>query len=122
MRRGESFHVHNCKLIRVVDPPYGTTYIHSCRMDLYEELAHRMEELGTTEAGFTLETLIAHEHEHHGRAIRIPVSQAAVALAFLKERGVVTTFRRRCYAEAGCHLDAMTEYHALRAEAGHART
>ena len=56
--------------------------------------------------GFTLESLVKHED--------LPFTQVAVALAFLKERGIVETRYRRNYAATdGVHLDAMTEYFAL---------
>jgi hypothetical protein len=46
----------------------------------------------------------------------VPFTQAAVALAFFKERGSVVTERKRNYAApgGGLHADAMIEYHALR--------
>jgi hypothetical protein len=46
------------------------------------------------------------------------MTQAAVALAFWKERScVVTRYRRNYAADNWLSEDAMTEYHALAAEA-----
>jgi len=49
------------------------------------------------------------------RATDAPWTQAAVAFAFLKERGVVAPRHGRTHATAGSAAfeDAMTEYHAL---------
>ena len=44
--------------------------------------------------------------------------EAALVLAFLRERGILAVRHRRNYAATpSVHLDAMTEYHAL-AESG----
>lgn len=44
----------------------------------------------------------------------LPFTQVAVALAFLKERGIVDTRYRRNYAATrSVHLDAMTEFYAI---------
>ena len=56
--------------------------------------------------GFTLESLTEREN--------LPFILLAIALAFLKERGIVETRCRRNYAATQCtHLDAMTQYCAL---------
>ncbi|MHC4609862.1 MAG: hypothetical protein ACYS7M_05895, partial [Planctomycetota bacterium] len=71
-------------------------------------VGHAVEELD--DQGFTLESLVEHEG--------LPSTQVAVALAFLKERGIVETRYRHNYAATdSAHLDAMTEYHALAAKA-----
>ena len=73
-------------------------------MESFIAVCHRFDAHGE---GDTIETLAA--------AAQIPVTQAASALAFLLERGIVTTERRRIYpATIDVHPDAMTEYHALR--------
>lgn len=91
-------------LVRDVVPRRGRPYRHRCSPDAFERVAHAAEEAG--DAGFTLEEVAAAED--------LPLTQVAVALAFLKERGVVETLGRRNFAGPGVHLDAMTEYHALR--------
>ena len=69
----------------------------------------RVENFAVNEAGddaFTLESLVQHEC--------LPFTRIAVALAFLKERGIVETRCRQNYAATQCaHLDAMTEFCAL---------
>jgi hypothetical protein len=45
----------------------------------------------------------------------IPHTQVDVALAFLNERGIIERRGRRNFpASAAVHIDAMTEWHALR--------
>ena len=100
----ESFEVANDHLIRKVIPRHGEPYKHRCPKASFEQVAHAVDELASE--GFTLESLVKHED--------LPFTQVAVALAFLKERGIVGTRYRRNYAVTdGAHLDAMTEYFAL---------
>ena len=62
------------------------------------EITHAADELG--EAGFTLDEL--------AEAAGTTNTQAAVSLAFMKERGCVVTRYRRCFAASGCLFeDAM---------------
>lgn len=84
----------------------GAVYRHACPLASFEQVAHEVEEAG--DKGVTLESLRA--------ATGLAHSRITTALAFLKERGIVQTGRkRRCFAASLCvHLDAMTEYHALR--------
>lgn len=90
-----------------VAPTRGRPYQHRCQLDTFEAVAHAIDEAG--DAGFVLEELVAAED--------LPSSQAATAVAFMKERGCVTTEGRRSYAASGSvHLDAMIEYHAMRHE------
>ena len=103
-KRNETFEVHDDHLVRKVVPRRGQPYEHRCPRGSFEQVAHAIEEAG--EEGFTLELLVKRED--------LPFTQVAVALAFLKERGIVETRYRRNYAATdGVHLDAMTEYCAL---------
>jgi hypothetical protein len=102
--RQETFEVIDDRLIRKVIPRRGQPYEHRCSRASFEQVAHAVEELGAD--GFTLHTLVKHED--------LPFSQVAVALAFLKERGIIDTRYRRNYAATdSVHVDAMTEFHAL---------
>ena len=82
----------------------GRPYQHRCPLASFEQVTHAIDEVG--DEGFTLETLVEREGP--------PFTQVAVALALLKERGIIETRYRRNYPATGCvHLDAMTEYWAL---------
>ncbi len=104
--RDETFAIDRAgRLVRRVAPARGTPYQHTCDPDVFTEVSHLAGELG----GFTVNGLV----ERTG----FPSSQVATAVAFLKDRGIVTTEAKRNYAASGdAHLDAMTEYHALREE------
>ncbi len=109
VRRAESrdvaFRVIDDHLERIVAFPDRPErdYTHRCPRAAFERIAHAAEEL--TE-GFTLEMLSTHEE--------LPWTQVAVALDFLKERGIIDTRSRKNHAATGSvHLDAMTEYFAL---------
>ncbi len=103
--REEPFSVEADHLVRSVVPRKGRPYEHRCERATFERIAHACDEAG--ERGVTLEELVAGE--------QVPHTQAAVALAFLKERGCVTTrFRRSFPASGGVYEDAMIEWHALR--------
>ena len=108
-QRSETFEVRDGHLIREVVPRTGEPYEHRCPIDAFNSIAQAIDEIGNE--GFTLETLFYREN--------VPWTQVAVALAFLKERGIIDTRNRRNYAATttGVHLDAMTEYHALAAGA-----
>ena len=108
-QRSETFEVLDGHLVRKVVPRTGEPYLHRCSVTTFEQVAHAIDEVG--DGGFTLETIVAGED--------LPFTQVAVALAFLKERGIIVTRYRRNYAatHTGVHLDAMTEYHALEAGA-----
>ena len=102
--RDERFEVFNGHLERKVNPARGAPYQHRCSLASFEQVAHAINECG--DKGFTLESLVEQEGQ--------PFTQVAVALAFLKERGIVKTRYRQSYAATGgTHLDAMTEFHAL---------
>jgi len=101
--RVESFVVLDDHLIRRVVPARGQPYEHRCPREAFERVAHAADELAD---GFTLATLATHEG--------LPWTQVAVALAFLKDRGIIDTrYRKNHAATGGVHLDAMTEYFAL---------
>ncbi len=102
--RNETFDVIDDHLIRSVVPRRGQPYRHRCPRRTFEQVAFAIDEAG--DATFTLELLVRRED--------LPFTQVAVALAFLKERGIVETRYRRNYAATQCvHLDAMTEFCAL---------
>jgi len=102
--RDETFEVIDDHLVRKVVPRRGQPYEHRCPRASFEQAAHAIDELG--DESFTLESLVERED--------LPFTQVAVALAFLKERGIVETRYRRNYAATdSVHLDAMTEYCAL---------
>ncbi len=102
--RDERFEVLGGHLVRKVVPARGEPYDHRCPLASFERVAHAIDETG--DDGFTLESLVEVEG--------LPFTQVAVALAFMKERGCVTTRYRRNYAATDAvHLDAMIEYHAL---------
>ena len=102
--RIETFEVIDGHLVRKVVPTCGQPYEHRCPRASFECVAHAVDELA--DDGFTLETLADREG--------LPFTQVAVALAFLKERGIVETRYRRNYAATdSAHLDAMTEFCAL---------
>ena len=106
--RIEHFAVAHDHLVRSVVSVRGEPYEHRCPRAAYEAIAHAAELLSseTGDPGFTLEELAT--------AAGTPSTQAAVALAFMKERGCVVTRYRRTYAASRCLFeDAMTEYWAL---------
>jgi hypothetical protein len=108
-QRDETFEVFDDHLVRKVVPVRGQPYEHRCPRASFEQIAHAAEELG--DQGLTLESLVAYER-NAGRDVTF--TNVAVALAFLRERGILNVRYRRNYAATtSVHLDAMTEYHAL---------
>jgi len=104
--RDETFTIdHYGSLIRRVVPTRGEPYEHRCPVAAFEAAAHAADELVS---GITVETIHA--------AAKITWTEAAVALAFFKERGILNPAGGRTHAIAGTapFEDAMTEYHALR--------
>lgn len=101
----ERFAIEDGALVRRVNPRRGTPYEHRCQMESYEAVAHTIDEMGSDR--ITLEELQART--------RLPFTHVAVALAFMKERGVVVPAyaRRSRAASESVHLDAMIEYWAL---------
>ena len=103
-KRDETFTVLDGHLVRAVAPARGRLYRHRCPLVTFERVAHAVDEAGGD--GFTLETLVECEG--------LPFTPVSVALAFMKERGCVTTRYRRNHAATDCvYLDAMTEFYAL---------
>ena len=102
--RDETFTVEDGALVRRVVPRKGQLYEHRCPQNAFEAAAHAISELA---GGFVLEDV--------RRAAEITWTQAAVVLAFLKERGCVVPVHCRKHAAASGTVfeDAMTEYHAL---------
>jgi hypothetical protein len=108
--RIESFSVEDDMLVRRVVPKRGEPYEHRCELATYEAVAHTIDELG--DEPFTGDEVQA--------AIDLPSSQVHTALAFLRDRGSLGPAHGRRHRAAasiaggGVHLDAMTEFHALR--------
>lgn len=106
--RDETFRVVEDVLIRSVVPApgRGEPYEHSCEREVFEAAAHTINELNG--ASFT--------YEEVRQVVQTPFTQVAVAIAFLKERSIIVPTVRRRHVAAGesVHLDAMTEWHALR--------
>lgn len=103
--RCETFRIEpDGDLVRAVIPSRGEPYEHRCPKQGFEAVACAAESAKT----FVLEGLRAEAG--------VPWTQAAVAFAFLKARGVVVPARgrRHAAATADAFLDAMIEYHALR--------
>jgi len=105
--RTEDFAVEHDHLVRrvVPAPGRGDPYEHRCSKDSFEAVASAVDEAA---GPFNLEDL--------RREAGLPWTQAAVAFAFLKERGVVVPVHGRSHAAAGsgAYEDAMIEWHALR--------
>ena len=84
--------------------PRRREYVHRCTRQVFEEICHLADELDT----FTLEELV------EGRDLAN--SQAALALRFLHEYGLVEKIhsRRSRRTEDSIYLSAMTCWHAER--------
>jgi len=108
--REESFTIVDGVLIQHVVPARGTPYDHTCDQDVFESVAHAIDE--RSGGSFTYEEVRA--------AVGAPFTQVAVAIAFLKERGcIVDSIRKRSVgATNDVHCDAMIEWHALREKGG----
>lgn len=104
----ETFSVRESVLTRSVVPKRGTPYQHTCDKDVFEAVAHAIDELNG--ATFT--------YEEVRQTLDAPFTQVAVAIAYLRERGIIDTAQRRRSAAAtnDVYLDAMIEWHALREE------
>ncbi len=108
MRRSQRevvFEVRRGRLVRHVTLANGRGYVQHCTRDVFEQVACLVAERG--EAGVTTGEL--------WEALpNLPCTQISIALAFLKERGVVDVDARRCYAASTTlYEDAMTEFHFL---------
>ena len=108
--RSESFRIDrdNGDLVRSVVPTKGTPYEHRCTLDNYERVAHCIDDQEGDPV--TIEKITEAEV--------VPMTQVAVALAFLKERGTLKPVHGRKHAAAteGVHTDAMLEYHFLKGD------
>ena len=107
-----NFAVENGELVmHAVARSTGKPYRHACPLASFEAIAHALDEAPD---GLTREAL----RERTGLAW----SRIAVALLFLDERSIIDRKGKRgrlCIpATEAVHLDAMTEYHALREGAG----
>ena len=105
-QRTEAFAVDDARfLVRAVVPKKGEPYEHRCPEEAFEAVAHAVAEATSP---FNLEDL--------RQAADVNWTQAAVAFAFLKERGVVVPAGGRDHAAVSAtpFEDAMVEYHALR--------
>lgn len=105
-RREETFLItDDGAVLRRVTPARGDPYEHRCPAAAFEAAARAVQHLATGITGERVRALA-----------EITWTEAAVALAFLRERGVVVPAGRRVHAVAGptAFEDAMIEYHALR--------
>ncbi len=108
--RWEAFDVVDGVLIRDVWPARGSPYCHCCDRDTFEEVLHAID--AQDGRPFTGEQLVC--------ATGRPSTQVFTALAFLKERSILDTARRRKTVIAGifdAYLDGMTEFTAQEAGA-----
>ncbi|MBI1373337.1 MAG: hypothetical protein GC159_11455 [Phycisphaera sp.] len=100
-QRNVIFDVVDGVLERKVIFPDGRTYTHRCTRQVFEEVAHAIEERGAQ--GVTLDPL--------AKALDLPFTQVNVALEFMKERGCVVTRGRRNYPASNfLYEDAMIEF------------
>ncbi len=104
-QREIAYDVRRGRLMRNVRFPDGRSYTHHCTLEVLQEVAWVVEERG--QAGVTT-------HELWEALPNSPCTQIALALAFLKDRGIVETERRRSYpASTTLFEDAMIEYYVL---------
>jgi hypothetical protein len=103
-KQSEDFRVDiDDALVRSVVPIRGKPYEHRCTMWAFKRVCWTFT---TSDKATTIESIAAEA--------QIPLTQAATALAFLRERGCVVFERKRNYAASrDVYLDGMTEYHAL---------
>jgi hypothetical protein len=95
-----------CLVRTVSDGATGRSYEHRCTRQVFETVAHAINETPASGDGTCLDDIVAREN--------LPFTQVNVALEFLKERGVVEVRHRRCYpASTTAFEDAMIEFLAL---------
>lgn len=96
-------------LVRSVRPAKGDPYEHRCSPEAFTLVAHSIDE---HPGPFGL-------HQIHGTS-GATWTQTAVALAFLKDRGVIIPAgcRKHMAVSATAFEDAMIEFHALSASGG----
>jgi len=110
-----TFHVDATgHLVRRGYPRSGKEYEQRCEFKTLEEAAHAIDEMNS--APFTYREVHAAMSAAPGATW--PLTQVAVAIAFLKERGCIVpvTGRRHIANDDAVHLNTMIEYHALREE------
>ena len=101
----QTFALEDGWLVRTVVKPDDTSYQHRCSLDSYRAVAHYIDEHTTD--GVTTNGLWDGLPD-------VPCTQAAIAQAFLKERGCVTVRHRRSYPATNFLVeDALLEFHAL---------
>ena len=101
----QTFALEDGWLVRTVVKPDRSSYQHRCSMESYRAVAHFIDEHAT--GGVTTNGL-------WNGLTGVPCTQAAIALAFLKERGCVAIRHRRCYPASNFLIeDALTAFHAL---------
>lgn len=115
--RVETFTAEANHLVRKVVPRRGEPYEHRCSLDAYRELVWAAIDL--TADGFTVDTLVDQvrtrpRERHDDREPWASFTNAAVAIAFWKERGLLDIRHRRNHVEDGYFFeDAMIAFHAL---------
>jgi hypothetical protein len=113
----ETFVVEDGYLVRKVVPPRGRPYEHRCSLAAHRELTWAAIDLAAS--GFTVTTLADQvrsrpREEHDDREPWASYTNAAVAIAFWKERGLIETRRRLNHVRDEFFFeDAMIEFHAL---------
>lgn len=101
----QTFSIEDGWLVRMVVKPDGSSYQHRCSLDSYQAVAHYIDEHATD--GVTT-------NELWDGLPDVPCTQAAITLAFLKERGCVAIRQRGCYSASNVLIeDALLEFHAL---------
>ena len=116
-KRSETFAVEDGHLVRKVVPRRGDTYEHRCSLDAYRELTWAAIDLAAD--GLTVESLADQvrsrpREEHDNSEPWASFTNAAVAIAFWKARGLLDIRCRRNYVDDGFFFeDAMIEFHAL---------
>lgn len=106
MPRSDTFvrSISDGALVRLVQTRQGGRYRHVCTKQTYLRVAYGVERRSSQ--GTTVDEL--------RRELDLPMSQVAVAIAFMDERGVIEKVRRRIFpASSFAAEDAMVELHAL---------
>jgi hypothetical protein len=97
----------------------GDPYEHRCSLDRYRELVWAAIDLAA--GGFTIDTLVEQvrnrpREKHDNSPAWVSFTNAAVATAFWKDRGIIDTRCKRNYVDDdGFFEDAMIEFHFLEA-------
>lgn len=103
--RIDSFRVDHDRLIRSVVPRRGKPYEHAGPLDAFREILWAGEDLAC--GGFTIEEIADH--------VDLPMTQVAIAIGFLDERGSVEKRHRRNFPTSNLLFeDGMIEFMALK--------